>query len=158
MRHAEKTGEKGDPDLSPKGYERANRLLYLFSRDERFRGEIDALYAAYPRKEGKSLRSVQTLQPLSNALGLSIRDANAFALPEDFAAFLLRSEALDGERIVVALAHDEIAAFVHALGAQSAPEKWPSGAYDRIWRVRFGEKLARFADLPMRLFPSDSQN
>ncbi len=68
LRHAEKTGDKRDRNLSPAGHERAARLVpYVL---ETF-GRPDFLIAA--KSSGRSRRPVETIEPLATALGLEIK-------------------------------------------------------------------------------------
>ena len=67
MRHAEKTGDDGDPRLSSKGAERAQRLADYIPQTF---GGIDFIFAA--RDSKKSMRPRETVEPLAKALGLEI--------------------------------------------------------------------------------------
>src|ERR1700757_3385460 len=68
LRHAEKSDDLRDPDLSPAGEARAKRLATLIPK--RF-GKPDFLFAA--ASSANSNRPVETLLPLANATGIELR-------------------------------------------------------------------------------------
>jgi len=150
IRHAEKPSE--GPHLSDMGRERAQALVGLF-------GDCfcrpDALIAA--ANQPKSSRPVETLEPLSAALGLRI-DADFGTMDVDRLAERLRGGGEPVGRVVlISWRHDAIPLLAQALGAQDAPSDWPEHIFDRVWRLLYTANGAvRFADLAQGLLPGDA--
>lgn len=63
VRHAEKVDESADPDLSPEGFERAERLAAILDHVS-----LDAVYST------PFLRTTKTVQPVTEKLGLEITE------------------------------------------------------------------------------------
>ena len=148
IRHAEKPSE--GPHLSDAGRERARALVGLFG--DCFR-KPDALYAA--ANKPKSSRPVETLEPLSAALGLSI---NAEFKTMDIGGLAERLRSGRGGRVVlISWRQDAIPLLAQALGAQDAPAEWPEHIFNRVWRLLYAaDGAVRFADLAQGLLPSDA--
>src|SRR5262245_6283919 len=74
LRHAEKP-EEGN-ELSQKGRERAAALVpYFLETPDFFKGmPLAAIYAQGPKKEGSSIRSIQTVKGIAEAAKLTIID------------------------------------------------------------------------------------
>ena len=68
MRHAEKTGKTDDIYLSAEGVKRAERLVKYIPQTF---GRPDFIYAAARSK--RSIRSIETVNPLAAALGLEVQ-------------------------------------------------------------------------------------
>ena len=150
IRHAEKPSE--GPHLSNLGRERAQALVGLF-------GDCfckpDALIAA--ANQPKSSRPVETLEPLSAALGLPI-NAEFGTVDVDRLAESLRGGGEPvGQVVLISWRHDAIPLLVRALGAQDAPPGWPEHIFDRVWRLLYtADGAVRFADLAQGLLPGDA--
>jgi hypothetical protein len=135
MRHAEKPEDPADPHLSAAGAERAKRLP---ARIAPILGDpLNFIFAAQQSK--KSVRPVETVEPLSKEAGVHINEDFANA---DYAALAaqLRSCALYwNARIVICWHHEDIPAFAHALGAPPGvcPNPWPSTVFDLILEFEF---------------------
>lgn len=63
VRHAEKADESVDPDLSPEGFERAERLAAILDHVS-----LDAVYST------SFLRTTKTVQPITEKFGLEITE------------------------------------------------------------------------------------
>jgi len=150
IRHAEKPSE--GPHLSDLGRERARALVGLF-------GDCfckpDALIAAANKR--KSSRPVETLEPLSAALGLPI-NADFGTMDVDCLAERLHGGGEPVGRVVlISWRHDAIPLLAQTLGAQDAPSDWPEHIFDRVWRLFYTANGAvRFADLAQGLLPGDA--
>ena len=149
IRHAEKPSE--GPHLSDKGRERAQALVDLFG--DCFCKPVALIAAA---NQPKSSRPVETLEPLSAALGLSI-NAELGTMDVDRLAERLRGGREPvGPVILISWRHDAIPLLAQALGAQDAPSDWPEHIFDRVWRLLYAaDGAARFADLAQGLLPGD---
>ena len=154
IRHAEKLTD-GQMDLSPLGFERAKLIPGLFAGAEPHNlPRPDFLFATHVSK--KSNRPVETITPLSEALGLPISHEID---DKEFAA--LASELLSGKYagrvVLVAWHHGSIPAFAKALGAVPPYDKWPDTQFDRVWRIDYRDGKAVLQDLPQGLMAGDSK-
>lgn len=163
IRHAEKP-EYGN-QLSERGFQRAEALVRFF-RDEaavtRY-GAPAAIYAAAPKHEDSSIRSIQTVQPLAGALGQEPIVKFTRGQARKLAADIMENPAYDGRMVLVCWQHGNLPDIVLALAeysgaAQAAlPGEWPDGVYDRVWIVDLdGGAITAFSDIPQHLLPGDS--
>ena len=157
IRHAEKLTD-GRIDLSPVGFERAKAIPQLFG------GAGAAAPHNLPRPDflfathisAKSNRPVETITPLSEALGLPITSEVA---DKDFATLAkeLLSGKYAGKVVLVAWHHGSLPAFARALGAVPPYDPWPETQFDRVWRIDYVGGKATLADLPQGLMAGDSK-
>lgn len=134
MRHAEKTGEKSDSHLSATGHARAEALAsYL---PQQF-GRPDFLIAASNSK--KSLRPVETIEPLAQALRLPIDAALDDEDIEELVSRLAGTPAYAGKFGVISWRHASLPGLLAALGAPkgSYPDPWPSDVYDLTFELTY---------------------
>lgn len=134
MRHAEKTSDKSDPNLSSEGVARAARLATYIP--ETF-GRIDVIFAA--RDSKKSIRPRKTVEPLAKALGLKIDGRFDDEEPEEIIEELGRS-AYKGKAVLLSWRHSDLSGFIRMLGAPegSFPDPWPSARFDTIVEIVYG--------------------
>ena len=134
MRHAEKTGEQGDRELSPAGSRRAEQLAAWIP--ETF-GRPDVLIAA--ADSPKSRRSSLTLEPLARATRVPIAGTVGYADFKTLATRLLTDERYEGNLVVVACHQGKLPKLAKALGAPagSYPEKWGRENFDRVLRLEY---------------------
>ena len=147
MRHAEEPDH--GPDLNDRGRDRANALVKLFP--QRF-PTPNLLFASRTTKA--SARSVQTLEPLAAALGLSIDDRYDDARYADLALTLLGEPKYNGAHVLICWHRETMPALAAALGV-GKPPAWPSSQYDHVWFIRSTGTKATLADEPERLLPDD---
>lgn len=154
IRHAEK--EQSGKDLSARGYSRASKLVDLFLNDSRLieNGRPVAIYAGI----GGSRRTVETVQPLADALGIAIDEDFGKQDIQAMVDEVLSAPAYSGKTVLVCWEHGEIPDIAAAFGATDAPSTWADSVFDRIWRLDFtpSGQVASFANLPERLLPGDS--
>lgn len=158
LRHAEKpSGEEGT-ELNAKGFKRAKALVGFFKRNPEINqfGSPVAIYSMAPKDANGSIRSIQTMIPLSEALGLEINQK----FPKKKYALMVKeiitSPQYEGQLVVICGAHDILRDIARALGAVRAP-KWDSEIFDRIWVLNFSEeRFSSFRNLPQNLLPGDS--
>jgi broad specificity phosphatase PhoE len=131
MRHAEKTGDPMDPHLSQDGYARAAKLADFIPATF---GIPQFLIATSISKH--SARPLETLEPLSKKIGVSV--AATFA-DQDYSALAnqLLSEpryADAGALIVVCWHHGNVPSMAHALRAKlgSYPDPWDADVFNQI--------------------------
>ncbi len=127
IRHAEKdlTQSTNDPDLSPEGKKRAQRLAALFKE-----GEVTAIYST-PYK-----RTRQTVEVLAANKGLTITDYSANKEEEIDA--MLKAHA--GGTIVVVGHSNTTPWFANKLLGVEKYRPMEDGDYDNVWVVTVFEK------------------
>jgi phosphohistidine phosphatase SixA len=153
IRHAEKPDEEKDPNLSPKGYERANALAKVIP--ENF-PRPDFLIAT---KRGKaSARPYETITPLSKALHEPIEANFKDEEYTQVAHEVLTNPKFDGKVVLIAWHHGKIPELTKALGVTDAPDKWNSEVFDRVWEITYDNGKPSWQNLPQRALPGDSQN
>ena len=134
LRHAEKTSDRRDRNLSPAGLERAARLVpYVL---ETF-GRPDFLIAA--KSSDRSRRPVETIEPLAAALGLEIKgkfDDDEF---DGLVAALGAKPAYRSKFGVISWRHSDIPNLVATLGApaDTFPAEWGESDYTTLVDISY---------------------
>jgi len=157
LRHAEKPDNENNPNLSERGRNRANALVGFFANELGIdtNNPPAALFATRPVRGSRSLRSQQTLLPLSRALTITIRQPEGADRYDRLAAHLLTNPEFDGKTVVVCWVHDELGPLARALGAEPKPKDWKSSSYDRVWSLNFKKKEVRCKTVLQELLPGD---
>lgn len=139
LRHAEKTGDRRDRNLSPAGHERAARLISYVM--ETF-GRPDFLIAA--KSSGRSRRPVETIEPLAVALGLEIKSKFDDDEIDALIAALGEKSAYRGKLGVISWRHSELPQLVASLGAPPGtfPAEWSEADYATVVDIRYGPDAA----------------
>ena len=124
IRHAEKPDEGNE--LSPQGWLRAKALPQFFNSNKTVNqfGLPAAIYAGAPKHSDSSVRSIQTVTPYAESLGMTIHTE---FVKDDFEAMVsevLNSNAYDGHTVIICWEHDDIPEIAHLFGANDAPDKW----------------------------------
>lgn len=134
MRHAEKTGDKRDKDLSDAGWARAEKLATYIPQAL---GKPDFLVAA--SNSVKSKRPKQTLEPLGEALGLEIWADLDDEEVDQLISVLAGKPEWRGKFGVVSWRHSDLPRLIGSLGAPdgSYPDPWDSAVYDLIVEVAY---------------------
>jgi hypothetical protein len=151
IRHAEKTGEKGDADLSKKGFERADALANVFPAHF---PRPDYLIAAKISKNSK--RSYETITPLSKVLHEEIEAKYKDKEFDQLAHELLTDPKYTGKTVLIAFQHGKIPELAKALGAKDVPDKWADNVFNRVWELTYEKGAVTFKDLPENALPEDS--
>jgi len=134
LRHAEKTGNRRDRNLSPAGQERAARLVpYVLQTF----GRPDFLIAA--KSSDRSRRPVETIEPLGSALSLEINSRFDDDEVEGLVASLGEKRAYRNKFGVISWRHSDIPRLVSALGApaDSWPGKWDEFDYTSVVEISY---------------------
>ncbi len=133
VRHAEKVDHSANPDLSPKGFERAERLSNLLRY-----ANVKALFATQFK------RTQQTLKPLASMADLKIQVISAYE-PAKLVRKIMKSYA--GDTVVVASHSDLVAVIIEALGGRTIGAI-PEQEYDNLFIVTIlGDTGARVVRL-----------
>jgi phosphohistidine phosphatase SixA len=152
IRHAEKPEGKEDPDLTPKGYDRANALVQVIPNNFCI---PDFIFAAAP--SAHSNRPIETVTPLSKALGIKILDPYGDKDYTSLVHDLMTDPKYIGKTILICWHHSEIPYLAQALGATGVPPAWPDNTFDRVWVLKYSGDSVSFQDLPQRALASDSR-
>ncbi|MNL04736.1 hypothetical protein D3C87_1253110 [compost metagenome] len=114
------------------------------------------MIALKPHKKKGSIRSIQTLQPISQALGLEVQAPFTRDQVADLVQTLAESSELEGQVVLVAWQHETLADIATQLGA-NAPAKWGGKVFDRFWVLESKNgRITSFKNLPQRLLSGDS--
>jgi hypothetical protein len=160
IRHAEKP-EEGHC-LSVKGWQRAAALVPFFlcelsdecgNRQRGFARPM-AIYAQTPTKENKSLRPVQTVRMLAQALKVEVK---GFA-HVDFGQMVKEiqtTSAYEGQTVLICWEHHGNEDIARAFGVEEPP-KWHGSSFDRIWVITSKDGKAKLRDMPQQLMYGDS--
>ncbi len=134
MRHADKPDDPGDPNLSPAGVTRAERLATYIPQTF---GRPDFIIATARSKH--SDRPVETAEPLAHALGLSIQHDIRDKEFEDLVEEIFSEPAYRGKTIVIYWHHGTLPAIAALLGAKHGtyPDPWPDDTYNVILDFRY---------------------
>jgi broad specificity phosphatase PhoE len=120
VRHAEKTQQKVDPDLSEEGKSRALKLAQMLAKSN-----IEGLFATQFK------RTQQTLEPLAALIDEKIEVISAFETAA-LVRKILRS--YRGKTVVVASHSDRVTEIIEGLGGQ-AIGYLPESEYDNLYIV-----------------------
>jgi broad specificity phosphatase PhoE len=159
VRHAEKPVGVGPPhgvtvegvedpeSLTPRGWQRAGALVHLFAPgdDPRAAPPLPTpthLFASKVAIGSSSRRSLQTLQPLADRLGLSV---DSGFLKGEHAGLIEAIRTIDGVALVSwehALIPSMATLLVGAAG--QVPSAWPDDRYDLVWIFEPDATAGRF--------------
>jgi hypothetical protein len=170
IRHAEKpngiddgvspTGKQGSQHLSPRGWQRAGALAVLFAHPSSTMvhqplAKPDYLFAV---KDG-SRRSMQTIKPLSDKLGLPIRPG----MKGREAELAEEAAALNGV-VLIAWQRERIPLIAARLLAGSPDERqcpkfWPPDCFDMVWVFDLHPATGTYAftQVPQQLLSGDRE-
>ena len=166
IRHAEKP--EAGAGLSPQGFKRADALVKFFKSEPAVRryGDPAAIFAAAPKNEDSSIRSIQTVTPLAKALGIQIDSSFMCGQTNKLARAIMENPAYNGCMVLICWQHERLIdaaqAFVEYNNSSPAvfnsiPLEWPSETFDRAWILDLVDgKVVSFKNIPQRLLPGDS--
>jgi hypothetical protein len=178
IRHAEKPfkpqlsgvdfeGGPNEHSLLPRGWQRSGALAALFHPDFgplrldlRTPTMLVAPSWGHPHKTAAH-RSYQTIQGLSERLGLPITSPFAQGHEQQLADSLVRSHS---GVVLICWEHKHIPVIASALplaGETTIPEKWPGNRYDVIWSFTLaaepGPPRYTFSQIPQQLLSGDAE-
>ena len=155
MRHGEEDKASSGPHLSKVGFARSQEIPQLVKR--LIGGlPIAALYAQGDRKEGSSLKSQETLQPLATLTQLTInKNFNKWESREMVQDLKRRRDELKGKAVVIAWGSDELSDIVRLLGFTGSSKNfnWVKKSNDRVFVLQYDQmgRLIRFSNLAQQL-------
>jgi phosphohistidine phosphatase SixA len=137
MRHAEKSGDPLDPDLTSAGRARAEALADYIPKTF---GAPAFLFASAVSKHSR--RPIETLTPLAARCKLTIDDSYADQDYGALAQHLRKSDDLDQALTVVCWHHGNIPLMMNALKAAEGdyPDPWDRDVFNLILQVTLGDK------------------
>ncbi|KIM97511.1 hypothetical protein OIDMADRAFT_70695, partial [Oidiodendron maius Zn] len=127
IRHGEKPSD-GSNGLSAQGEERAQCLRTVFGASSGY--NIDYIMAETPKSDGSRERPLETVQPLSEDLGITV-DTSCDRDDQDCVADVVDNYSGPGN-ILICWEHGNLHDIVKALGDKNAPD-YPDGSYNLIW-------------------------
>jgi broad specificity phosphatase PhoE len=135
MRHADKPDVETDPNLSPAGQERADKLVANIPATF---GAPDFIFASAVSRH--SARPFETVAPLSRTIGVPIDATIADQDYEFLASDLLSNDHYAAKRVLVCWHHGNISALAEALGSLSAdvPARWLDNVFNLILKLDYG--------------------
>lgn len=166
IRHAEKP-EYGN-ELSEKGYKRAEALVNFFRTAPAVTGYGTpvAIYAMAPKNEDSSVRAIQTVKPLANALAITLNTGFTRGQAHKLVADIMENPKYTGRMVLVCWQHGHLTDIVRELAEYSPygpaapvalPAAWPDSSFDRAWIIDlYRGRVLSFKDVPQRLLPGDS--
>lgn len=170
IRHGEKPDDDTDTHLSTFGRSRAAALVPYFRETEHLLkfGPPAAVYAQKaPDPKKNSLRPIETVQPLADALKLTINHDTERDKYQKMVGEILTNERYKGKMVLICWEHHVLADIAPALlkhvkEVKGAPDKWEwpgKKHFDRTWVITYtGKDSATFHDRPQRLMFGDSDN
>ena len=163
IRHAEKPDS--GPELSAQGFRRAEALVKFFRNNPALTryGTPAGIYAAAPKHEDSSVRSIQTVTPLARAIRVDIDTSFTRGQTNKIVRAIMEDPAYDGRMVLVCWQHTNLVEIAQNLAAYNnsprltIPLVWPDETFDRAWILDLKNgKVTAFKALPQRLLPGDS--
>lgn len=162
IRHAEKPA--AGPELSAQGFRRAEALVNFFKTNPAVTkyGTPAAIYAAAPKNEDSSVRSIQTVTPLARAIGVKVDASFTRGQTGKLVRAIMENPAYDGRLVLVCWQHERLVDAAAELAeynnsSVTIPLAWDSDAYDRAWVLDLKNgKVIAFRNIPQHLLPGDS--
>lgn len=158
VRHAEEPPLSANSiHLSTRGMQRANLLVTFFRVNAKANqhGRPVALFAPRPAS-GSSLRSRETLAPLSRTLRVSIQEPVTSQNTAALANMILHNRSYAGRTVVIAWVHQQIPQLISAFGVKPRPKALSGSEYDRAFVITFPNGQATLENIPQRLLSGDA--
>ncbi|MBC7538524.1 MAG: histidine phosphatase family protein [Bacteriovorax sp.] len=157
IRHGEKPAVGNE--LNTQGWQRANALPQFFENNKIVAefGKPIALYAGAPNKPGGAIRSIQTITPYADQLGLIIHKEITKNEISSLVNKVMNTREYEGRTVIICWEHSLIPEMAQLFGETNAPTSWDDNVFDRAWVIRFKDnQVTDFLNLPQHLLPSDS--
>ena len=166
IRHGEKPPQGSE--LNEQGFQRAKALVKFFQTDPSVTryGTPAAIYAMAPKNAGGSVRAIQTVMPLANALKLILNKDYTRDQTAELVKAIMENPEYEGRMVLVCWEHKVIVEIAAALAAygnsdpavqDALPSSWAGQVFDRAWVLNLTEgKVTSFQDIPQHILPGDS--
>lgn len=159
IRHAEKP-DHGET-LSTKGLERAAALAPYFMNTPAVLefGTPVALYATNVTPNDKSLRTQETLTPLAQALGQTVKHPYTKDQYKELVAEIFTTPEYEGKSVLIAWEHHNIPKLAKELGVEPEPSHWHGSDYDSVWVITYTKDgHVKFYTFSQELMYGDARN
>jgi hypothetical protein len=162
IRHAEKP-DSGD-NLSPQGVARAKAYVEYFQTNPAVLqyGTPVAIYAMQAsssdggQDSDLSLRPVETVTPLAQALGLQVQSQFQKDDVQGLVNDILSNADYDGKMVLICWEHKVIQTIAVQFGVTPTPDAWPGSVFDQVWEIDFsGNQVSNFTEFQEHLMPWD---
>ena len=156
IRHAEKP-DSGD-HLSPQGYQRAQAYVHYFESAPAVTryGTPVAIYAMGQASANTSLRAIETVTPLANALGLTLHEAYTKKEVEGLVNEIMSTPAYDGKMVLICWEHKVLSEIAGQFGVSPVPDSYPGSDFNWVWEIDFaGGQVSNFKEFRADILPSD---
>jgi hypothetical protein len=139
IRHAEKPADPDNPHLSPKGVQRAERLVSFITTDPAMLriGLPVAVFATQTTKDYDGQRTQETVAPLAGALKLLVQTPYHGKDYTALAKLILTNPAYAGKTVLICWNHEQITQLAAALGVTPEPPKWKGSVFDRVYVIAY---------------------
>ena len=163
IRHAEKP-EVG-AELNAQGFKRAQALVKFFRSEPAVTryGTPVAIFAAAPKNEDSSIRSIQTVEPLAKAIRVKINTDFTRGQTNKITREIMENPAYDNCMVLIAWQHGNLVEIAQNIAEYNnsprvgIPAFWPDESFDRVWILDLSKgKVVSFKNIPQRLLPGDS--
>ena len=157
IRHAEKPVSGGNT-LSMQGRQRAAALAPFFINNPLFSmyGLPAAIFAQAPKHINDSVRPIETVTPLANALNQTINTGYFRDQHKECAKEILTNSAYNEKMVLCCFEHQAVRSLAKNLGIDTVPS-WPKTVYDWVWMINFDSKgNASLQIIPQQLMYGDS--
>jgi hypothetical protein len=121
-------------------------------------GKPIAVYAMKPASENGSVRPIQTVKGIAQALGIPLNAQYPHDSYPQMAQEILSKPEYEGKMVLICWEHHVIPAIANALKATNTSKKWHGDVFDRLWILTYQlEEEVDFQDLPQRLLFGDTE-
>jgi hypothetical protein len=145
IRHGEKPSTGSDL-LVPQGVCRADALAKVFPAQF---GTPVAIYAMNPNDADGSMRPIETVTPLANALGLAIDHDYTRKKLAQLVQDIMGNDSYQGKIVLICWEHKIIPEMIQAFQdggwnseSMTWPSKWSGDIFDQAWILNFAGKPA----------------
>ena len=147
--------------LTVRGWQRAGALACYFAPtagglQDSALAKPQFLYASKPVKRRGSQRSIQTLMPLAEKLGIKINSKYSRDEQKEMLEDALSCEGV----VLICWQHEYIPAIANRIlgDTTTAPQSWPEGRYDMVWVFDLDSESDQynFLEVPQCLLVGDA--
>ncbi len=158
IRHGEKPDDD-HPDLSLRGRERAAALApYFLGAPELLDYKTPvAIFAQAQKKATSSIRAMQTVQPLADALKITVDQTHNRDEFRPMVAAILADGKLQGHSVLICWEHKVLVDIARQFGVDNPPQ-WHGSDYDHTWIIALKpDEKPTLKILPQHLLYGDSE-